>query len=278
VLLRGAVRSSAGQAMPEAVRDVLTSVGWAPEPPSARGAVRERWESLNSLVALADDLHATRGSDLGGLVAELDERMAAQHAPTVAGVTLASLHAAKGLEWDAVFLVGVSEGLLPISLAEGDDAIAEERRLLYVGITRAREHLQLSFGRARTPGGRASRKRSRFLDGIWPEEGSGTRGGLSRRAAARARTEGFTQENPADAELFDRLRGWRGEVAKVISKPAYTVLHDTTLQAIATAKPKDLRQLAVLRGIGATKLDAYGPQVLAVVRGEEVDVQEWLAR
>ncbi|WP_127126734.1 ATP-dependent DNA helicase UvrD2 [Georgenia sp. SYP-B2076] len=278
VLLRGAVRSSVGQAMPEAVRDVLASVGWAPEPPSARGAVRERWESLSSLVALADDLHATRGSDLGGLVAELDERMAAQHAPTVAGVTLASLHAAKGLEWDAVFLVGVSEGLLPISLAEGDDAIAEERRLLYVGITRAREHLQLSFGRARTPGGRASRKRSRFLDGIWPDEGSGTRGGLSRRAAARARTEVFAEENPADAELFDRLRGWRGEVATIISKPAYTVLHDTTLQAIATAKPKDLRQLAVLRGIGATKLDAYGPQVLAVVRGEEVDVQEWLAR
>ncbi|KAE8762315.1 ATP-dependent DNA helicase UvrD2 [Georgenia thermotolerans] len=279
LMLRGAVRSSADQPMPEAVRDVLASGGWSPEPPAARGAVRERWESLNSLVNLADDLHATRSADMAGLVAELDERMAAQNAPTVEGVTLASLHAAKGLEWDAVFLVGVSEGLLPISLAEGEDAIAEERRLLYVGITRAREHLQLSFARARTVGGRASRKRSRFLDGVWPDGGDGVHGGrLSRRAAARARTETFAAENPADVELFERLRSWRGEVAKAVSKPAYTVLHDTTLQAIATAKPKDLRQLAVLRGIGATKLEAYGPQVLAVVRGEDVDVQEWLSR
>jgi DNA helicase-2/ATP-dependent DNA helicase PcrA len=279
VMLRGAVRASAGQPMPEAVRDVLSSVGWAASPPSARGAARERWESLNSLVSLADELHRGRDADMAGLVAELDERMSAQHAPTVAGVTLASLHAAKGLEWDAVFLVGVSEGLLPISLAEGEAAVEEERRLLYVGVTRAREHLQLSYARARTVGGRASRKRSRFLDGIWPDDAAAARrGGLSRRAAARARSENFFEENPADAELFERLRSWRGQVAKAISKPAYTVLHDTTLQAIATAKPKDLRQLAVLRGIGATKLDAYGGQVLAVVRGEEVDVQEWLSR
>ncbi|MFC7406265.1 ATP-dependent DNA helicase UvrD2 [Georgenia alba] len=277
-MLRAAVRSSADQPVGEAVRDVLSSVGWSVTPPAARGATRERWESLNSLVNLADDLHATRGAGMGELVAELDERAAAQHAPTVAGVTLASLHAAKGLEWDAVFLVGVCEGLLPISLAETDQAIAEERRLLYVGVTRAREHLQLSYARARTVGGRASRKRSRFLDGIWPDDGAAARrGGVSRRAAARARTEAFLEENPADAELYERLRAWRGEVARAISKPAYTVLHDTTLQAIATAKPKDLRQLALLRGIGATKLEAYGGQVLAVVRGDEVDVREWLA-
>src|SRR5450756_2645785 len=78
--------------------------------------------------------------------------------------------AAKGLEWDAVFLAGLSDGLMPISLAETDEAVAEERRLLYVGITRARVHLDLSFGRARNPGGRASRRRTRFLDGIWPNE------------------------------------------------------------------------------------------------------------
>ncbi|MFD1716874.1 ATP-dependent DNA helicase UvrD2 [Georgenia deserti] len=278
-MLRAAVRSSAGQPVTEAVRDVLSSVGWSTTPPAARGAQRERWESLNSLVGLADDLYATRQATMAELVAELDERAAAQHAPTVAGVTLASLHAAKGLEWDAVFLVGVCEGLLPISLAEGEAAVAEERRLLYVGITRAREHLQVSYARARAVGGRASRKRSRFLDGIWPD-GPPPVGGrrMSRRAAARMRQESFAEENPADVELYERLRAWRGAVAQAVSKPAYTVLHDTTLQAIATAKPKDLRQLAVLRGIGATKLEAYGGQVLAVVRGEEVDVDAWLRR
>src|SRR5699024_8349618 len=130
-------RSHAEVALPEAVRDVLAGAGWAPEPPATRGATRERWESLNALVQLADDLHTGRGAQMSDLVGELTERAASQHAPTVDGVTLASLHAAKGLEWDAVFLVGLSDGLLPISLAQGEDAVAEERRLLYVGITRA---------------------------------------------------------------------------------------------------------------------------------------------
>ncbi len=271
VLLRGAVRTMAGHPMPEAVRDVLAGAGWSPEPPAARGAARERWESLQALVALADDLAATRGADLAGLVAELEERAGAQHAPTISGVTLASLHAAKGLEWDAVFLVGVSEGLLPISLAETDEAIAEERRLLYVGITRAREHLMLSYARARTVGGRASRKPSRFLDGLWPEDGDARRRPAPRRER-RDRVAELAASDPEAAELFERLRTWRGQVATATGKPPYTVLHDTTLAAIAEARPKDLRQLGFLRGVGAAKLQAYGPAVLALVRGEEVVV------
>jgi len=268
VLLRGAARTMAEHPMPDAVRDVLSSVGWSPEPPSARGAVRERWESLQALVALADDLAATRGANLAGLVAELEERAGAQHAPTISGVTLASLHAAKGLEWDAVFLVGVSEGLLPISLAETDEAVAEERRLLYVGITRAREHLMLSYARARTVGGRATRKPSRFLDGLWPDGEAGRRRSAS-RTARRDRVADLSAD-PEGAALFERLRAWRGQVAAATGKPPYTVLHDTTLAAIAEARPKDLRQLGFLRGVGAAKLEAYGPAVLAVVRGEEV--------
>ena len=88
----------------------------------------------------------------------------------VQGVTLASLHAAKGLEWDAVFLVGLTDGTLPIShaLAHGGESepVEEERRLLYVGITRARVHLALSWALSRNPGGRQSRKPSRFLNGV----------------------------------------------------------------------------------------------------------------
>ena len=269
VLLRGAARSSAGQPMPEAVRDVLGTVGWSADPPAARGAVRERWESLQALVALADDLAATRDADLAGLVAELEERATVQHAPTVSGVTLASLHAAKGLEWDAVFLIGVSEGLLPISLAETEEAVAEERRLLYVGITRAREHLMLSYARARTVGGRASRKPSRFLDGLWPDGERGRRRPVA-RPSGRDRLAEVAASDPAGAELVGRLRSWRDQVATATGKPRHTVLHDTTLAAIAEARPKDLRQLGFLRGVGAAKLEAYGPAVLAIVRGEDV--------
>ncbi len=106
------------------------------------------------------------------------------------GVTLASLHAAKGLEWDAVFLVGLADGTLPIShaIANGPDseAVEEERRLLYVGITRARMHLELSWALARAPGGRQSRRPSRFLNGIAPQtraEASATASRGSKRGA-----------------------------------------------------------------------------------------------
>ena len=270
VLLRGAARSQGETPLPDAVRDVLATAGWAPEPPAARGAVRERWESLNALVQLADDLHTSRGARLEDLVAELMERASAQHAPTVDGVTLASLHAAKGLEWDAVFLVGASDGLLPISMAETEDAVAEERRLLYVGITRAREHLSLSYARARNVGGRGTRRHTRFLDGIWPaEERARTpKSRRSRAGRADALSTALT-ENDADPEVFERLRAWRASTAQAIDKPAFTVLHDSTLVAIAAAQPSQLRQLALLRGIGPTKLEAYGAQILAVVRGED---------
>ncbi|HZK06302.1 MAG TPA: ATP-dependent DNA helicase UvrD2 [Actinomycetaceae bacterium] len=268
VALRAASKVDEAVALPDQARAALRPLGWSPEPPAARGAVRERWDSLNSLVQLADDLYSARGSNLPGLVAELEDRAEAQNAPTLDGVTLASIHAAKGLEWDAVFLAGVSDGLVPISMATTSEEIAEERRLLYVGITRAREHLMLSYARARTVGGRGSRKHSRFLAGIWPEEEP--RLSRSARGGAAARQKVRDEVAEEDKELFERLREWRSATAREISKPAYTVLHDTTLAAIATAKPKDLRQLALLRGIGATKLEAYGGAILAIVRGEPV--------
>ncbi|PFG42388.1 Rep family ATP-dependent DNA helicase [Isoptericola jiangsuensis] len=263
VLLRGAARSAdPDQPMPEQVRDVLLSAGWAEKPPAARGATRERWEAMQALVGLADDLAAAAPEDapatLEGLVAELTERAAAQHAPTVEGVTLASLHAAKGLEWDAVFLAGMSEGLMPISLAETDDGVDEERRLLYVGVTRAREHLELSYARSRNPGGRASRKRTRFLDGLWPDDRRAG-AGRAQRGQARARL------GEADAELFDALREWRSSVARETDKPAYTVLGDATLAAIAELRPGSTAQLARINGIGPAKIDRYGQTLLSLV-------------
>ncbi|CAM3489271.1 ATP-dependent helicase [Isoptericola cucumis] len=266
VLLRGAARSAdPDQPMGEQVRDVLTSAGWSEKPPAARGAARERWEAMQALVALADDVAAAGTPEAPAttatLVAELEERASAQHAPTVEGVTLASLHAAKGLEWDAVFLAGVSEGLMPISLAETDEGVAEERRLLYVGVTRAREHLELSFARARNPGGRATRKRTRFLDGLWPDEPAG-RGRSSRPVRGQARQR-LTGEH--DVQLFDALREWRLSVARETDKPAYTVLGDATLAAIAELRPSSVAQLARINGIGPAKIDRYGATILAIV-------------
>ncbi|HEX7462292.1 MAG TPA: ATP-dependent helicase, partial [Dermatophilaceae bacterium] len=177
LLMRGAARADDGaKPLGELVRDVIAGAGWTERAPSAGGATRERWESLQALVGLADDfVSVSPALRMTDLVRELDERMAAQHAPTVEGVTLASLHAAKGLEWDAVFVVGCSDGLIPISMAEGPEAIEEERRLLYVGLTRARRELRLSWSGARNPGGRAGRRPSRFLDGAASILGDGAR-------------------------------------------------------------------------------------------------------
>ncbi len=160
-----AARDSGAARLPAEVRHVLTGLGLTGSaPPSGGGAVRERWESLAALLGLADDLsQAHPGATLADFAAELAERAAAEHPPVAPGVTLSSLHAAKGLEWDAVFLPGLAEGVLPIVYAQTAEAIAEERRLLYVGVTRARQRVELSWAAARSPGGRQARKPSRFL-------------------------------------------------------------------------------------------------------------------
>jgi DNA helicase-2/ATP-dependent DNA helicase PcrA len=180
----------------------------------------------------------------------------------VQGVTLASMHAAKGLEWDVVFVVGLVDGVLPIaqSLAR-PDAVEEERRLLYVAVTRAREQLTLSWSLARNPGGRRSRPRSRFLTGLVPE--SAPTAPPARRAAKKPKV---VLEGEA-GELFERLRAWRSQAAQSASVPAYVVFTDATLQAIAESRPSSLRELSGLPGIGAKKLELYGEDVLATVSG-----------
>ncbi len=178
VLLRGAARGEAGDAMESGARDalpasvghVLTGIGFTRVPPAGGAAARERWESLAAIAQLADDMHAARPeAGLGDFSAELALRAELGHAPAVEGVTLASMHAAKGLEWDAVLLPGLVDGLMPIVHARTASAVEEERRLLYVAVTRAREHLYLSWSPSRAPGGRnrsPARQRSRFLDDV----------------------------------------------------------------------------------------------------------------
>ncbi len=296
VALRGAAQRDdlpAGD-LPTLVRAALADVGLTREPP-AGGAARERWDSLISLVELAEELAAAEPeAGLARYAAELDVRAEAQHPPTVEGVTLASLHAAKGLEWDAVFLVGLVEGTLPIQHADGDDAaIEEERRLLYVGVTRAREHLRLSWALSRSRGGRRYRRRSRFVHGLVPDEhpaalpakpkqrsagGPGRGSGQPRCrvcASALANTMdiklGRCSQCPSDADpdLLSQLRSWRSERARQLKVPAYVVFTDATLLAIAEQRPTDESALVAISGIGATKLERFGSDVLALVQSEE---------
>ncbi|GAY17993.1 ATP-dependent DNA helicase UvrD2 [Mycobacterium sp. shizuoka-1] len=273
--------------LPEVVRQILEPLGLTDEPPAGTKA-RERWEALTALAELVDDEVAARPQlDLPALVAELRVRADARHPPVVQGVTLASLHAAKGLEWDAVFLVGLADGTLPIShaLAHGPDseAVEEERRLLYVGITRARVHLELSWALARTPGGRQGRRPSRFLNGIAPQTQAEPTPNKPRRqkgATPRCRVcNAVLTTAPSimlrrcetcsvdiDDELLAQLKDWRLRTAKDLKVPAYVVFTDNTLIAIAESLPDDDAALVAIPGIGARKLEQFGPDVLELVR------------
>lgn len=260
------------------VEDLVGIAGWSAKAPSGQGALRERWDNLNAIVEMA---RQRRDTSFVAFVADLAEREVSQAAPATQGVTLSTLHAAKGLEWDKVFVAGVSEGLIPISLAQGEDAIEEEKRLLYVGMTRARDRLCVSYSRSRH-GGNGKRKASRFLKDLWPRDdksrtrvgrGGALEGGRSKKSAARAARADFEENNsPEVIELFERLRAWRKAEAEARLIPAFAVLTDKTLRDVAIAQPKTLVQLRVIKGIGEVKIDYFGPQILAIIRGEEVTV------
>jgi DNA helicase-2/ATP-dependent DNA helicase PcrA len=290
--LRGAARGEAGgDALGEEVRGVLSAAGWTPDPPRTSGAVRERWESLSALVSLADELAAELDNSLSAFVAELDGRAEAQHAPVADAVTLASIHAAKGLEWGIVFVVGCSDGLIPLQYADTAERIEEERRLAYVAITRAADALHLSWARSRQPGGRASRSVSRFLAGISPDAGGVAGAGSVRKGSGRGRSE-RSRKGPArcrvcrkglvtaeertlgrcrtcavdvNVDLLDALREWRLAESKQRAVPAYVVFTDVTLTAIAEQEPASADALLEIPGIGPKKLEAYEDVLLTLV-------------
>jgi len=140
-----------------AVRGILAGLGWTPDAPEgAPLAARERWAALDALHLLAEESAAP----FPRFIDELLERQAANDDPVSGSVVVATIHAAKGLEWDSVHVPGLAEGMLPIAYA-GEDGIEEERRLLYVAITRAR--LRLRLGWARGGGAMGERAPSRFL-------------------------------------------------------------------------------------------------------------------
>lgn len=156
--LRAAAVAPTEQGFLPGVQRVLRELGLTDDPPAAGGAQRDGWEARRAILRLAEE--APTEETLRSFSDALMARAKDQHEPTMRTVTLSTLHAAKGLEWPHVHLAGWAEGALPISYATGFDAIDEERRLAYVGVTRAARTLAVSWARS---AGRGDRAPSRFL-------------------------------------------------------------------------------------------------------------------
>jgi DNA helicase II / ATP-dependent DNA helicase PcrA len=219
----------------DAVRAEALAAGWVEHRPDKLGEREQvRQDDLRRLVELAAEFDG----DAAAFVADLRERFS-PGSGAARGIHLMTFHRAKGLEFEAVFLPRLQEKELPSKQARTDAEVAEERRLLYVGLTRAKRILRLSWWG----------KRSRFLAEL----------GVSAAAPAVAKAEWS-----ADAQ---RLREWRLERAKADEVPPYVVFHDSVLHAIAAARPGTLGELAQISGVGPAKLERYGEEVLATVAG-----------
>jgi DNA helicase-2/ATP-dependent DNA helicase PcrA len=217
----------------ESVRSAALEAGWLERLPDKLGEREQvRQQDLGRLVSLAAQFEG----DAAAFVADLRERFA-PGGDGARGVNLLTFHRAKGLEFEAVFLPRLQDKELPSKQARTPEEIAEERRLLYVGMTRAKRVLWLTW----------SGKRSRFLAELDPN--------LVREA----------NDVREWSEEAQRLRDWRRDRAKAENVPPYVVFHDAVLQAIAAARPASLGELAQISGVGPAKLERYGPDLLALI-------------
>jgi DNA helicase-2/ATP-dependent DNA helicase PcrA len=242
-------RTSAGAAVVVAVESSTDQLGYDPE--ASPDAVDEvtRQSDLARMRSLASEFERTHpAGDLTAFLAELAHRFSTEHEGR--GVNLLTYHRAKGLEFDAVFLPRLIDGELPFRSGRAKADPLEERRLLYVGITRARRYLFLTWpvdGRSRP---------SPFLDEL---------GVMPSRLPAQPSAPRASVTVGRGGALFDRLKEWRRKRAQADGVPAYVVFHDRTLAEIAERRCKDWADLAAVSGVGPAKLERYADEILAIV-------------
>jgi DNA helicase-2/ATP-dependent DNA helicase PcrA len=220
------------------VRRTAVAQGLLEDPPEKLGDREQtRQADLARLLRLAEQF-----DDGTRTVAEFASSLAERFGSSAGrGVHLMTLHRAKGLEFEAVHLPRLEEGELPIRRARGGE-IEEERRLLYVGLTRAKRHLTLTW----------SGRPSRFLDEL------GVRAAAAVVPAAKPKLEA----TPA----VRALKEWRLARARAEEVPAYVVFNDRTLAELIRLHPKTIAELAEVPGIGPAKLERFGPELLDALR------------
>ncbi|MGF1598357.1 MAG: ATP-dependent DNA helicase UvrD2 [Acidimicrobiales bacterium] len=216
--------------------------------------------------AHADDLAALRAvADLGPGPDGLERwiRVHLEAAPAVSdtdqppAVTLATVHTTKGLEWPHVVVHDVRGDLFPHRLATDTE---EERRIFHVAITRARRSVLVNCSAPTSPFV-AELASPRPADDPWPEPSAVVRSSSAPRAKATRPQPGSASEAAIRAALGE----WRTTRCRADGVPAYIVLDNATLDAVAAAAPDSLVALGRVKGIGPAKLDRYGDDILGVV-------------
>jgi ATP-dependent DNA helicase UvrD/PcrA len=238
------------------VERIVGDLGYRPgEGEAEQQEEATRQADLARMLSLSREYPGDGGAP--GFISDLSRRFAAEESGR--GVQLLTYHRAKGLEFEAVFLPRLEDKELPFALARTDDEIAEERRLLYVGITRAKRYLFMSWARARDGERRKSPRPSPFLAEL------GVTAAAAHAVPQRSDNASVNLENE-HRELFASLRKWRLERARAEGVPAYVVFNDETLARIASRRPGSRPDLLTISGVGPTKLTRYADDVLALVR------------
>ena len=296
--VRGGERFLDRQEVQAALDSLRTTAREAPQRPfaehltdlatDAESLADERREHVDALVRLGHEyLEADGGrGSVDGFLEFLQTSLRGDDAGNSAGngVELLTFHRAKGLEFDTVFVTGLERGLVPISHAKSSEAMDEEQRLLYVALSRAERGLHLTWARERTVGGRVAAPHAQHLDpaGRRHRASTRTRHRTTRRRGARqhrqrarsrgarakggsTRTKNPTDVSESDAPLYAALVDWRLRQSRAASAPAYVIFPNTTLAAIATARPRTPSALLDVPGVGPVKADRYGEAVLALV-------------
>lgn len=189
-------------------------------------------------------------------------------------VEILTLHAAKGLEWKIVHLCGVEEGFHPIAHANTELALGEERRLFFVGLTRAEEELHISWARNRSLGSKRSRKPSTYIKELsnlldpTPFKFVSDTKVLSQRIRAFLSSRNVTdhQRNTTDREksCADKLDSMRRNIAKTNDSKPEIVLSDDAIAALVSLKPKSIQDLDKIPQVSSIVIDRFGEQIIEI--------------